>query len=87
MDAQSLRTWSSSAFRCQKGHAAIDIPDRLPCLKTNASWRLIGALRRLTSKMAAIAKADWQIHDWRGELIDRRLDYYHEGHEEHEGFH
>ncbi len=35
--------------------------------------------------MAAIAKADWQIHDWRGELIDRRLDYYHEGHEEHEG--
>ncbi len=49
--------------------------------------RLIGALRRLTSKMAAIGKADWQIHDWRGELIDRRLDYYHEGHEEHEGFH
>ncbi len=38
--------------------------------------RLIGALRRLTSKMAAIGKADWQIHDWRGELIDRRLDYY-----------
>ncbi len=49
--------------------------------------RLIGVLRRLTSKMAAIGKADWQIPDWRGELIDRRLDYYHEGHEEHEGLH
>ncbi len=24
--------------RCQKRHAAIDIPDILPCLKTNASW-------------------------------------------------
>ncbi len=48
---------------------------------------LIVALRRLTSKMAAIGKADWQIPDWRGELIDRRLDYYHEGHEEHEGLH
>ncbi len=32
-------------------------------------------------------QADWHIHDWRGELIDRRMDYYHEGHEEHEGFH
>ncbi len=24
--------------RCQKRHAAIDIPDILPCLETNASW-------------------------------------------------
>ncbi len=48
---------------------------------------LIVALRRLTSKIAAIGTVDWQIPDWRGELIDRRLDYYHEGHEEHEGFH
>ncbi len=37
--------------------------------------------------MAAIGMVDWQIPDWRGELIYRRLDYYHEGHEEHEGFH
>ncbi len=48
---------------------------------------LIVALRRRTSKIAAIGTVDWQIPDWRGELIDRRLDYYHEGHEEHEGFH
>ncbi len=34
--------------------------------------------------MAAIGMVDWQIPDWGGELIDRRLDYYHE---EHEGFH
>ncbi len=29
--------------------------------------------------MSAIGNSDWPVHDWRGELIDRRMDYYHEG--------
>ncbi len=36
------------------------------------------------SSTRAAARADFEINS---ELIDRRLDYYHEGHEEHEGFH
>ncbi len=39
-------------------------------------------LRSLAWKITAIGKL--QVHDWRGELIDRRMDYYHEVHEEHE---
>ncbi len=46
---------------------------------------MIVALRRLTSKIAAIGTVDWQIPDWRGELIDRRLDLQPRRHEEHEG--